>query len=244
MTGRLDGKVALVTGGSNGIGHATVRRFVAEGALVASLDVVPMVTVPPGVLDLRCDVSVAAEVMAAVSAVEAHFGRLAVVVNAAALVSPRQTVEELAAEDWDRAFAVNLRGAFLVAKAAIPRLRAAGGGSIVNIASEIGMAASPGRAAYGTTKAGLIHLTKVLALDHAADGIRVNALSPGAVMTDRLVRRFGSPAKTEAALRALYPLGRIGRPEEIAAGVSFLASDEASFMTGANLVMDGGYNAQ
>jgi NAD(P)-dependent dehydrogenase (short-subunit alcohol dehydrogenase family) len=173
-----------------------------------------------------------------------RFGRIDVLVNAAATVTPIETVVDLAVEDWDRAFAVNLRGAFLAAKAVIPHMAAVGGGSIVNVASEIGMVGSPKRSAYGASKAGLIHLTKVLALDHAGAGIRVNAISPGAVMTDRLLRRFGTEAATEAALRDLYPLGRIGRPDEIAAGILFLASDEAAFMTGANLVMDGGYTAR
>ncbi len=240
---RLAGRVGLVTGGSNGIGRAVVERFVAEGARMASMDLEPWGGAGE-VFGLRGDVAVEADVARAVERTMAAFGRVDVLVNAAATLTPMASVVDLDVESWDAAFAVNLRGAFLMAKSVIPHMRGNGGGCIVNVASEIGIAGSPGRSAYGSSKAGLIHLTKVLALDHAADAIRVNALSPGAVLTDRLLRRFGSEVETERALAPLYPLGRIGRPDEIAAGVLFLASDDAAFMTGANLVMDGGYTAR
>jgi NAD(P)-dependent dehydrogenase (short-subunit alcohol dehydrogenase family) len=196
------------------------------------------------VLSLIADVSSLGQVETAIDTVIGQFGVLHVLINGATTMTPTATVVELAPAEWDKALRINLTSAFLVAKAVIPHLQASGGGTIVNIASEIGVAGSRGRGAYGATKAALIHLTRVLALDHAAENIRVNALSPGAVPTERLLSRFGTAEQAEAALRHLYPLGRLGRPEEIASAALFLASDQSSFMTGANLIVDGGYTAQ
>ena len=243
----LDDKVAVVTGGSGGIGRAIIARFLDEGARVVSIDLLPLS--PPLHRDDRAiaivaDVADQREVEVAIETAAKRFGALHVLVNGAATMTPAATIVELAPEEWDKALRVNLTSAFLVAKAVIPHIKAAGGGAIVNIASEIGIAGSRGRGAYGATKAALIHLTRVLALDHAGDGIRVNALSPGAVPTERLLSRFGTAEQAEAALKHLYPLGRLGRPDEIAAAALFLASEELSFMTGANLVVDGGYTAQ
>jgi NAD(P)-dependent dehydrogenase (short-subunit alcohol dehydrogenase family) len=156
--------------------------------------------------------------------------------------TPALPVTELDDALRDRALRTNVTSAFLASKVAIPHPVAAGGGVIINIASQPGIAARPGRSAYCASKAALIQLTRELALDHAKQGIRVNALSPGAVTTPRLLSRYGTPEAAEAALAPRHPIGRLGRPEKIAAAL-FLASDDSSFMTGANLVVDGGYTA-
>ena len=143
--------------------------------------------------------------------------------------------------EWNRVLAVNLTGVFLVCKYGIPRLVQAGGGSIVIIASQLGQVVVPRRPAYVTSKAALIQLARSMALDHAKDGVRVNTLSPGAIETNRLIFRYGDMEEARKALVPLHPIGRLGQPDEIANGALFLASDESSFMTGADLVMDGGY---
>ena len=247
MTGRLAGKVALVTGAGAGIGLAIVRRFVEEGAQVVAADIDPAKLARfagPDVQPCLCDVADAAAGRAAVTLALETYGALHVLVNGAATLTPDGTVVELDEADWREALEVNLTGCFLMAKAAVPAILKSGGGSIVNIASQMGSVGSRNRAAYNASKAGVINLTRVMALDHAGQGIRVNALSPGAVLTDRLLKRLGSAQAAEAALVPLHPIGRLGRPEEIAAAALFLASDDASFMTGADLVVDGGYTAQ
>lgn len=246
MTNRLSGKVAIITGGSSGIGLATVQRFQREGAAVVSADIAPLpisLNDVSNIVAVNCDVTQPADVERAVAATLSQFGQIDILVNCAATLSPIAPVSELTLTDWEWAFRVNLTGAFLMSKAVLPEMKRKGG-SIVNVASEIGIAASAGRAAYGASKAALIHLTKVMALDHASDRIRVNAISPGAVVTDRLLARFDTPTMAEEALRHLYPMNRLGTTDEIANGILFLASGEASFMTGANMVMDGGYNAR
>lgn len=191
----------------------------------------------------RCDVSDAASARAAVEAAVAAFGRLNVVVSNAAVLSPLTSIEDMEEADWRRALDVNLSGAFHVCKPAIPRLREAGGGAIILIASQMARVVNPGQAAYCTTKGALVQLAKGMAVDHAKDGIRVNTLSPGGIATDRLSRRFGGLEEAERVWGPKHPLGRLGRPEEIARAAVFLASDSASFMTGTDLLVDGGYTA-
>ena len=244
--GRLDGRVCLVTAGAAGIGLAIVRRFAAEGARVvaADLDRYPDALAADGpIVAIEGDMADPAAIGAAVQACLDRFGAIDVLVNGVADVTPLAPVTELDDAVWEGALRSNLTSAFRACKAAIPHMVAAGRGVIINIASQLGIAGAPGRSIYGSSKAALIHLTKVMALDHAKQGIRVNALSPGAVITPRLLRRFGTAEATEAALAPRHPIGRLGRPEEIAAAALFLASDESSFMTGANLVVDGGYTA-
>jgi NAD(P)-dependent dehydrogenase (short-subunit alcohol dehydrogenase family) len=250
--GLLRERVALVTGGGGEIGGAIARRFAAEGAAVAVIDVrleaaqvvADDITKSGGqAIAIAVDVSSEEAVKTAVAQTVARFGRLTTLVNVAATVTPDGTVETLTLEQWNTALAVNLTGVFLTCKYAIGEIRKAGGGAVVNIASQLGQIGVPKRAPYSTTKAAMIQFTKCLAVDYAQHNIRANTLSPGGVDTLRTVRRFGS---REAANRARGPwhlLGRTGRVDEIAAGAVFLASEESSFMTGADLLLDGGYLA-
>ena len=252
MPGLLSGRVALITGGGGEIGGAIARRFASEGAAVAVADIrgeraqaVAQDIVGAGgrALPIKADVAVASDAERSVRDTVAAFGSLTTLVNVAAAVTPDGTVETLTLEQWNEALAINLTGAFLMCKYAVPEMREAGGGTIVNIASQLGQIGVPGRAPYSTSKAALIQFTKCLAGDHARDAIRANSLSPGGVNTARTVRRFGT---REAANRARGPyhlLGRTGRVEEIAAGALFLACEQSSFMTGADLLLDGGYLA-
>jgi len=163
-------------------------------------------------------------------------------VNGAAMSDPTATVLDLDLAGWNAVFGVNVGGAFLMSRWAIPHLAAAGGGSIIHIASQLGTVGTPGRVAYCATKGALITMAKAMAADHAAQNIRVNTLSPGGVETDRLLR-FGSMEKAREVLGSKHLMKRLGLPEEIAAAALFLASDASSFMTGADLRVDGGYNA-
>jgi NAD(P)-dependent dehydrogenase (short-subunit alcohol dehydrogenase family) len=248
--GQLDGKAAFITGAGGGIGGAIARRFAAEGAAVCCTDLdraaaertAAAITAAGGKANaLRCDVANAQEVQAALDDAARGLGRINLLVNTAANDDPIGDTVELSEAEWNRAMAVNLTGVFLVCKYGIPRLKAAGGGSIVIVASQLGQVVVPRRPAYVTSKAALIQLARSMALDHAKDGIRVNTVSPGAIETARLLRRLNTIEAVRAALVPLHPMGRLGRPEEIANGALFLASDEASFMTGADLVIDGGY---
>ena len=239
--GVLDGQVAVVTGAAGGIGAAICAAFAAAGALVAGIDL----QAPEGVaeLALAADVSSEAETLAAVGAVVARWGAVHVLVNGAAPYDPAGTVLELPPAEWERVFAVQVRGAYLMSRAVLPSMIGAGGGSIIHIASQMGRVGSPGRPAYCAAKGALIQLAKVMALDHAAQGVRVNALSPGAVETGRMLYRHGTMEAARAASVPLHPIGRLGRPEEIGEAALFLASGASSFMTGADLVVDGGYTA-
>jgi NAD(P)-dependent dehydrogenase (short-subunit alcohol dehydrogenase family) len=164
-------------------------------------------------------------------------------VNNAAAFPPACKITEVDDGQWQLALAVNVTGVFNLCRAAIGPMREAGGGSIVNVASQLGHVGAPGRAVYAATKAAVIQLSKTLALDHCADGIRVNSLSPGPIASDRVIARYGGLEQTDQRFAATCPLGRAGRPAEIARAALFLASDESSFMTGADLLVDGGYTA-
>ena len=171
------------------------------------------------------------------------FGGLHVLVNAAAMRDPSATVTELDLAGWNRVFAVNVGGAFLMSRWTIPHMVKAGGGSIIHIASQLGTVGTARRVAYCSTKGALITMAKAMAIDHAAQKIRVNTLSPGAVETERMPLRFGTMEKAREVMGPKHLLGRLGMPDEIAAAALFLASDASSFMTGSNLLVDGGYNA-
>ena len=239
----LDGKTAIVTGAARGIGAAIAERFAAEGAKVASFDLNPPVPQDGG-LSLQVDVADENSVQAGIAEVIAAFGQIDILVNNAAADGIRGAVTEMSLADWNRALAVNLTGAFLLCRAVIPHMAKAGGGSVVNVASQLGSVAVPANPVYCASKGGLIQLTRAMALDHAGDGVRVNALSPGAVLTERLIGVYGSEAGVRDALTPKYPLGRIGMPDDLAGAAVFLASEDAQFMTGADLVVDGGYSAQ
>ena len=254
---RLDGKVAIITGGASGIGWSAAERFAAEGAAVAVVDVdgdgagaaaSKLVAAGHPAIGVAADVSAAAEVDAAVARTVEAFGRLDIVFNNAGIAVGGSvlTVDE---DAWDRCFAVNVKSVLLCSRAAVPHLEAAGGGSIVNTASVAGLVAVENAAAYCAAKGAVIALTRNMALDLAGRGIRVNAVCPGTVLTpmiERLVtaRGQGDRDKGMALTVAKYPLGRLGDPAEIAAVAAFLASDDASFVTGQAFTADGGMTAQ
>jgi meso-butanediol dehydrogenase/(S,S)-butanediol dehydrogenase/diacetyl reductase len=248
---RLSGKIALITGGGTGIGRACALGFAQEGAQVAivgrkkpPLDAVAREIEASGgkALAVTCDVTSRASVEAAVAAASKHFDGLNVVVNNAGAIVVG-TVEGTSDEDWNQVMATNLTGTFFVSRAAIPNLRAAGGGSIVNIGSYLGIVARKQRAAYCAAKAGVAGLTRAMALDHAHDKIRVNCICPAITETEMATQSLAKAPDPEAARKqrtAEIPLGRFGKPEDIAFMAVFLASDESSWMTGVSLPLDGG----
>ena len=240
--GRLEGKTALVTGSARGIGKAIADRFAEEGARVARLDLAHSTS--DGDLILTVDVSDEIAVQRAVSETQATFGRIDILVNNAAADNSQTPIGDLSLEEWRRTIDVNLTGVFLLGRAVIRMMRKTGGGVIVNVASQLGSVAVRNKAAYCASKGGVLQLTRAMALDHADDNIRVNSLSPGAVMTERLMKIYGSKEAASDALARFHPIGHIGLPSDVASGAVFLASDDADFMTGSNLVIDGGYLAQ
>lgn len=238
--GEFDGQRCLVTGGSRGIGEAIVDMFAREGAVVHSLDVLPPVDAQPSssVHHHPCDITD----LAAVEAVLASIGPIDVLVNNAAAVTRAVPITELSPEEWTRTLSINITGAFNVSRAVLPKMPR--GGRIINLASTFAHVGSPGRVAYSTTKGAMLAFTRSLALDVAAQGIRVNSISPGGIATDRLIELFGSEQKAEDYLVPLHPIGHTGKPSDIADGVWFLASRRSTFITGADLRVDGGYTAQ
>jgi NAD(P)-dependent dehydrogenase (short-subunit alcohol dehydrogenase family) len=252
---RLRGKVALVTGGSRGIGEAMVRLFAKEGAKVAfcgrraslGRTVEKEVLADGGdVYFVETDVSKEEEARRFVDQTVEHYGRLDIVVNNAG-IAPSSPVETMELSSWQEVLDINVTHMFLISKYSIPHLRKAGGGSIINLGSTFGTVGAAGSAAYAVTKAAAINFSKSLAVELAKDGIRVNALCPGGTDTPFLREWFkatGDPEGTKNWLVDHHPLGRLGTPLEQAYGALFLASDEASFVTGHALLVDGGYTAQ
>lgn len=240
----LQDRVALISGAAGDIGRAIAGRYARAGAKVAMIDIdVRELREGDRAMTLACDIADPAATSETVKRVGERFGRIDVLVNNAAATTPLGTVCDISLEDWRRTLDVNLTGAFLLCKAAIPLMRPAGG-VILNIASQLGHVTTPGRAAYSASKAALLSLTRSLALDHAHEGIRAVSLSPGGVLTGRVIRQAGSEAAAIAALAPLHPLGRIATPQEIAETALFLVSDAASFITGSDVLADGGYTAR
>ncbi len=257
MGDRLAGKVALVTGGASGIGRAIAMRFAREGARVAIADITTAVReggVPThevlaaegrDVLHHACDVSSESDCEAAVAATLARFGRLDVLVNDAA-VGLGKALLECSLEEWNRVLAVNLTGVFLMSRSAVRAMvaqepRGEVRGRIVNISSQHGMIASPEDVAYGTSKAGVVYLTRQVAADYAAQGIVCNAVAPGKILTGKTGRAVEPRWIDYSHARTPWP--RLGRPEDVAGAALFLASDDAAYVTGHNLLVDGGWMA-
>jgi len=249
---RLEGKVALISGGARGQGAAEAKLFAGEGAKVVFGDILDDLgkqveaeihEVGGEALYIHLDVTNAADWASAVEAAVSRYGRLDVLVNNAG-ITIRKNVEDTTEEDWDRIMAINAKGVFLGTKQAIPAMRESGGGSIVNISSTAGLVGNPyGGASYAATKGAVRLFTKATAIQYANEGIRCNSVHPGLLETPMTQDMLADAAHREERTQRI-PLGRVGTAEDVAYGVLYLASDESSFVTGSELVIDGGATAQ
>ena len=249
----LDGKVAIVTGAGTGIGRAAALAFVREGArvLVAGLEperlaeTVELVRAAGGeALASHTDVADPAQAAAMVEAALAAWGRLDCAFNNAGIEGDTAPLADCTLENWQRVIAVNLTGTFLCLRAEIPAMLRGGGGAVVNCASVAGLVGFGGIPAYTASKHGVVGLTKAAALDYATSGVRVNAVCPGVIQTAMVDRFTGGSPEAVAAMTAMQPVGRLGRPEEVAALAVWLCSDAASFVTGEAIAVDGGFVAR
>ena len=239
MSGRLSGKVALVTGAANGIGAATATLFAREGATVVGLDRLPAAARDDGVTHHLADITDAAAIDAVVRSVRDQHGRIDVLVNNAGADVFSEPLS-LSDDDWQRCLDLNLKGAWHLCRAVLPAMLAQGAGSIVNIASVHGHKIIPGCFPYPVAKHGLIGLTRSLGIEYAARGIRVNSISPGLILVPRIEAWFEREPAARARQTALLPPRRIGTPEEVAYTALFLASDEARFINATDIAIDGG----
>jgi len=255
--GRLEGKAALVTGAGSGIGRAVCELFADEGALIAASDIdaaaadaVALAIAERGgtAFSVRGDVASPTGARRMVSETVAEFGRLDLLVNSAGVTSRNALPESASAESvWDRVIEVNLKGVYLACANAVPEMEKAGGGAIVNLASIMGLVGYPpgiggGFNPYPPSKGGVVQFTKTLAVDAARKNIRVNCLCPGFIETN-MTRGLTADPAARARIESLHPMGRMGRPEEVARAALYLASDDAKYVTGAALAVDGGYTA-
>lgn len=254
---RLNGKVAVVTGAALGLGHAIAERMAGEGAAVAVLDIRDEAGAAfAAALSARglrarywhCDVSLEAEVSAVLADVAATYGRLDVLVNNAGIAGVDKPTDQISEAEWDHVQAINVKGVFFCTKHAIPHLRRSGAGSIINLSSIYGLVGAPDVPPYHASKGAVRLMSKTDAMLYAAERIRVNSIHPGFIWTPMVEAHLGSAGGDLAAARqaadALHPLGHIGEPDDVAWGAVYLASDEAKFVTGAELVIDGGYTAR
>ena len=254
---RLEGKVALISGGARGQGAVEANLFAREGAKVVIGDLLEaegkqveaQINETGGeCLFVRLDVTSQADWEQAVQAAVSRFGKLNILVNNAGIGTPRGpdglavTIEDLAEDQWDRVMDVNAKGVFLGTKSAIPEMRKAGGGSIINISSIAGLVGGTSTA-YGASKGAVRLFTKATAIQYAGESIRANSVHPGVIETPMTANMLSNAEQRETSI-ARHPMGRVGRPEEVAYGVLYLASDESSFVTGSELVIDGGLTAQ
>jgi len=253
---RLKDKVCLITGGGSGIGRAMALRFAQEGAMVLAADrdeagasqTAEQVREAGGLaLALRCDVTSAEQVEQMVATALDTWGRVDVLCNNAGILGHAGEIVDVPEETWDLAFAVNVKGVYLGCKYSIPHMVRQGSGAIVNTASVAGLIGIPGRALYCTTKGAVVTLTKQIAVAYVDKGLRCNCVCPGTVDSpwiERLLADSDDPATMRTQLEARQPMGRLGTPEEVAAAALYLASDEAAFVTGTALVIDGGWIAR
>lgn len=245
---RLSGKTAIITGGGSGIGKAIAKAFVREGAkvVIAGRDSKKLDRAAGEIgadcLAVNADVSNVGSVEKLVSATLDRFKRINILVNNAALLLPG-TAESLSETDFDQTLAINVKGLWLLSRAALPHMRAAGGGSIVNIGSVLSMVGARNRVAYSASKGAVMAMTKAMALDHAAENIRVNCIAPGIIETE-MVARFSTDENARKQRVAMHPMGRFGQPEDVASAAVYLASDESCWTTGTVVTIDGGYSAQ
>ena len=249
--GRLDGKVAIISGGARGQGATEARLFAQEGAKVVIADILDVegkqleaeIAETGGqVTFVHLDVTSEDQWASAVQQAIQSFGKLDILVNNAGILI-RKTLVDTTAEEWDRVMDINGKGVFLGTKAVIPAMITAGGGSIVNISSVASLVGSAQSAAYGATKGAVRLLTKSTAIQHAADGIRCNSVHPGLIVTEMTREGLDEPGANESWMRRI-PMQRLGTVDDVANGVLFLASDESAYMTGSELVIDGGITAQ